>query len=416
MCALSLFYAAAAAQQQSVVSSPHVAGLTCDPATKQHSVVVGFSVQPSIPGSTYLWTFSGCGATPSSSTQERPLVTFSTPGEATANVTVTIGNDVHQYSGKVYLTGGPLLITQSGRSQDREGRVYPNSLNEWQPFILDYFNYSLRNGRPEGAQLANTIHAEEIWAQPEGTTFQWIKTGPIDFMVDPSESSTFVDLCANGPSARGGATISLVYSLTKDGHTGSVIDSSDEYRAKTSIPDPGYRKITCHKPDHVTDVGQAVDVNQQGSAPNWLWSNSDKHVMELFRQLDPFKEVEVQERFPPSGFPPTTFDDGQPLSNFRWNGNPSYAGFWTSGSTEYNLPPPNDHQPGYNYHARFTDYIGFKNWHSTIARPIGGGIDVLTFTHEYYAATESVSLSAFGIYVGRYTAKCYTDGTTHTGD
>jgi hypothetical protein len=108
-------------------------------------------VQPSIPGSTYRWTFSGCGATPTSST----------PGEATANVTVTIGDDVHQYSGRVCVIGGPLLITQSGRSQDREGRVYPNSLNAWQPFILDYFNYSLRNGRAntEAGGLQTVDHA-----------------------------------------------------------------------------------------------------------------------------------------------------------------------------------------------------------------------------------------------------------------
>lgn len=67
------------------------------------------------------------------------------------------------------------------------------------------------------------------------------------------------------------------------------------------------------------------------------------------------------------------------------------------------------------FHAQFTDRIGFTKWHSRVARPVSGGVAVLTFTHEYFAATQSVSIGAFGVFVGSFTARCYTDGTTHIG-
>ncbi|MFN8138179.1 MAG: hypothetical protein U0R49_00090 [Fimbriimonadales bacterium] len=375
---------------------------------------MGFSVQPAISGSTYQWTFSGCGANPTTSNQAAPNVTFSIPCEATATVTVTTGEHTYEYSGKAYVIGGPIEITQENRIQTREGRIYPGSLTAWQPWILEYFNYNLKNGQPSGLQLANNLHVEAKWGQPPGTTFDWVKSGPIDFVIEPTDTSPFIDLCANASSARGGAQITLVYTLTKDGFTGSVQDSSDEYYAKTVIADSWYRKITCHKPDHVSDVGKVNLATSNGTAPNWLWAFKDAHVMELFSQLDPFSEVWVQERFPPDGTPPTRFDNGQLMAGFEWNGSdPNNIVVWTSGTTQYNVTP--QFQQNYSYHARFTDKIGFEGWYSTVPRPLSGGVPVLTFTHDYFAATESFSMGGPGIFVGSFTARCYTDGTTHTG-
>lgn len=84
--------------------------------------------------------------------------------------------------------------------------------------------------------------------------------------------------------------------------------------------------------------------------------------------------------------------------------------FWTSG--EASEEPKHR---GFEYHGKFYDGIGFRGWTGGLRLyNNGAGATVLSFVHDYYAATKSVDVNKPGIFVGSYQARTWTDFTTHT--
>jgi hypothetical protein len=266
--------------------------------------------------------------------------------------------------------------------------------------------------------------ASADWTQPTGTRLIWQLSGPVDFLEPVTTSSTSCKIYAMEPSGRGEASVQLRYELDLNGHTYSAPDTSDGAKSQLNphALDVTYRQMSCHRPKELLDQVPAnkVTVVQTYSPPNppqfplETYGFIDRYGLRLWSWIgDPYPEVWVQERFP-SGVP-TQWDDGHafdPGTKFEWNG--TSGGKWTT------MIPPGI--PGYTYSGNMHyDFIGFapgKNgytggWHWG-AKPLSGGVPVLSFVHDFYAATSStVNGNPTGIFVGRYEAKCYTDGTTH---
>jgi hypothetical protein len=156
-----------------------------------------------------------------------------------------------------------------------------------------------------GCSVRIRLTATILWQQPPGTHYQWILFYQgffADFFNTPTENSTSVEVYAVGcTSNRGQVKLSLVYSFEFGNLTYYCDDTSDAYYAPGVSTDPGYSQITCHRPDHVDAVAHA-NMSHAGGPP---WSRRDIWAMELWSGLYPFKEIDLQERFPSL---PTTFD------------------------------------------------------------------------------------------------------------
>jgi hypothetical protein len=368
---------------------------------------------------TWQWTFSGCEAEPATSADPGPTVFAHLPGVLHAHSIVSVW-DGTQYVQDVndldaYVIGGPIDISAEDRGQQREGRTDRGT--EWQPNILEYFDYDLESGRPDAAtQLENKLRAQispGFSAQPSGTKYTWLLSGPVAFFgTDPEETSTSCEVYATAGSVRSGASVHLRFTYTLNIHDYRVDDTADAFHSKSSSPDTTYSSISCHRPLEARVAAQYEGVLDINGPPTWAYG--DNYLMRLWSGVgDPFAEVWVQERFP-NGVP-THYDDGQPLSSpFIWNGT---AG--THWETVTTATPPAGFPTGYNYSGDFSggpngipyDKIYFSGWPSQVPRDYPGP-SVLHFTHVYYAATVN-ALAGFGIPVGTYVATLWTNKTTH---
>jgi hypothetical protein len=265
-----------------------------------------------------------------------------------------------------------------------------------------------------GCSVRIRLTATILWQQPPGTHYQWILFYQgffADFFNTPTENSTSVEVYAVGcTSNRGQVKLSLVYSFEFGNLTYYCDDTSDAYYAPGVSTDPGYSQITCHRPDHVDAVAHA-NMSHAGGPP---WSRRDIWAMELWSGLYPFKEIDLQERFPSL---PTTFDPPPtppyPLpSPFQDNAASGY--FWVTGSANSDLSAYGlgGNTAGYDYHAKFQDYLSFGGWPGT-ARLSPGPPAVLTAQHTYFAGTRVTTPGGPGIDVGTFLIKMFTNDTLH---
>ncbi|HRF61180.1 MAG TPA: hypothetical protein PLH94_14855 [Fimbriimonadaceae bacterium] len=277
--------------------------------------------------------------------------------------------------------------------------------------ILEYFDYDLREGVPDtSTQVANTLVAEVMFEQPSLTEFIWLPIGSVAFYIDPGPFDTVTQYYAETPSsARADSELFLFYQLTKEGETTTVMCTSTKYwgSLKNGANAPNYKAVTCHRPQTVVPVGS---FNIQPRVQNPPYSYGDNHVLQLWSQLDPFKDVLLQERFP-NGIP-TTFDASSIPITFAWNG--STGSVWTTGVSGLcgNLGPFNTHEPGYKYHGKFADTLMMSGWPGP-DRPFSGGQTVLSFFHRYHAATSSTSSGSFSVPLESFWGRLWTDLTTH---
>lgn len=412
------------APAQLVDVNPPVAGLSCLVTTRQHQAFITFStpIPYGDPPPQILWQFSGAGVTPVSSSDPAPQVKATQPGVLTATVTFTFGNGSQlSREGICYVIGGPILIGSIDRGQVREQQALlpgPSGVLPLQPWILEYFGYDLKQGVPPGLQPENKLTALAQWAgtQPAGTKFIWELWGQgafVDFLQPVTDSSTSCEIYAVGASGRGQPWVRLRYTFTLENTSYGALDTSEAYYAPPGAtqPDPNYRRITCHWPSIVEAAGHA-NVSSGGGPP---WHRQDIWAMELYSQLDPFKEVWVQERFTTL---PTTFDPPPtppwPLPGpFLDNAATGYNS-WESGNHDNELLPYglSGNAPGYLYNAKFQDYLSFYGFPGS-ARLLPGPPAVLSAIHDYFAATHMVALGAPGVFVGTFVMKMFTNGTMH---
>jgi hypothetical protein len=158
---LALWVTGAATYASPIVATPPVAGLTYSFTLHQHQGVILFTdVYPTDEQhpTTWDWTFSGCEATPTQSTDPGPTVTAQKPGilHAHAEVHVWDGTGYFTYADDLdtFVIGGPFAIGMIDRSQTREQRALSTLPAPWQPSILEYFDYDLHQV-PTGMQRAN---------------------------------------------------------------------------------------------------------------------------------------------------------------------------------------------------------------------------------------------------------------------
>ncbi|HRF60990.1 MAG TPA: hypothetical protein PLH94_13885 [Fimbriimonadaceae bacterium] len=410
-----LQFCATSAQQVEIFRTPRVAGLDFNIQTKKHFANITFNVVAPAPLGNEItsvsWTFSGCEVEPTTATTSPVEVTVRRPGVLQATVVVVSPTGSYSATAEAWVIGGPMEVTSIGRKQDREERTGQGKL--FQPWILEYLDYDLRQGVPDAnTQVANILTAEVVLAQPAGTEFIWFTIGPMSFFVDPDPSDVLTTYYAEGASGGlGDAEMYLFYRLTMDGETKVVQCTSTKFWGSKEHGqiDPLYKAVTCHRPASVLPVGQ---FNTVGASPNQPFDYEDVHVLQLHSQHAPFKDIWLQERFP-NGVP-TTFDPPHPPQiqiNFQWNG--STGLFWTTGVSGLtgNLGPFSANEPGYAYHSKFADTLSMSGWPGP-NRPYSGDT-VLSFFHRYHAATSSTVLTRFSVPLDSFHGRIWTDRTTH---
>lgn len=410
-------------QGSGISVNPPVAGLVFNLELLQPQSQLRFSVSGELGLDSYEWTFSGCGATPSSSSSAVVFIDVSSPGILNAHLKITRfgSGQVDEYDKQAYVIGGKIVLVSSRPAdKGRERRVITNLVEaaKKQPLILEYFT----EGSPE---TANTITGTGNGGQPPGTTYQWVLSGPI---TDTGAGTTSLacTVKATAGSSRGGAGVVLVYSKEVDGVTYSAQDYTDAYRYvqvhNTRYPDENYRSISCYTPSRIdpSPISSESYIFENRQSPPW---STGKHfTMQLWGNIgDPLDNILVQERYP-DGVPTRYIDindldmDGNPPgtllpSPFAWNGSTNYV--WTSGQG------PGGNQSGYSYHGKFRDTLRFGNWpgdppNGQTGRPASGGLAVLKMRHRYWAATGVASGIGQGMPLDTYVGLMFTDDIIHT--
>lgn len=360
-----------------------IAGLERDVATGGAWATISFAAPASAPMNKPLeWTFSGCDPDKTEATgYGSVIVKFSSPGEVTWTCTMYWMGDGQQHShtasGTCWIIGGMFMGSSDHPGSKREQRT---NVPEPQPWVLTYYG----TGEQPRAILTCRLVAD-YETQPDGTDVQWVRSGNIEFTEAPTQTRCKVR--AIGPSVRGGAGVSALFSLEKEVN-GQVYSLTVQ-----DCTNPPVRAISCHVPAQIVDrSGNAIpDVLVVGPP---TWNVGQRFFLGLRSHLgDPMDGVDVQERFDPV---PTEFDDGSPLAGFHWNGSTNVS--WrTGGMTRLG------NWDGYKIHADFADDLLSGGW-TPLGQPTLPKV-FMTWTHTYWAGTKVSTNGGPGILVGSFTAR-----------
>ncbi|GMV37270.1 MAG: hypothetical protein AMXMBFR61_17780 [Fimbriimonadales bacterium] len=396
-----------------ILGDGQVGGLYWEPTLEMEMCEFQFIAEgvPWIPtgcGVEYDWTFSGCGAEPSSSAEPNPLVRFSEPGVCRVSVTVRALEGPNcqpgegSASGRYYVIGGPFDVElQFPLRNSQHDRRDPS-----RAWYLAYWGVDpAQPSWPAYLQPPICARITARYQQPQGddfkTTYEW--TYPVDllFMMGGENNGTELartaEFYARGPSAESAITVTLsyVFWLLQDGiwtPIGSVGDDSDFLHAAGA----NYRKFTSHKPAKTRFVEASLLLCTPPPPPDQpMYRVEQRYLYCLYDHLGyRMPDTWVNERFPngvPEGFRHNT------LSEYWWTR--YVGGDWDE--------PPIGHFFRFDIlGASSSTWIPFPS-----DPPIFGG----PILQEYWAGSKAVEPGfPGGCQVGVREMRFWTDKISHT--
>ncbi|MFY9234419.1 MAG: hypothetical protein WAO58_08155 [Fimbriimonadaceae bacterium] len=303
------------------------------------------------------------------------------PGVYNVYCTVQIQDSNPPYSfanvnlqGRCAVIGGPITIGVWGGDLGYPATFKNDNNSDTNPFFFEYFNYSHTQPLPGNTQRTQNGNAQ-VMSQPEGTQVTWTLPSQLISVIlgwDPYAQA--IDLWAE---AEGQALpLSCTFSLNFDDGLGNppffLTVPDDTSSSMVRRPDGStyqmVNSVSCHKP------GDTEILFDEQSLPTPYYPDGPvagrRYRMQVLDTQDaPFPGLWVNERFI-TALPPAPPDD-------PWNINGD-SDFWTTLMTD----------------GRFEwDYLRYK-WFTPAPW------SVQSATHEYWAATKSVS--GGGIKVGTW--------------